>query len=178
MPSPQLLHRIYHGEIQARLDFGRSLHAVLSSPLSRDEIFTAAFATLRRTAETLSRQMVSAGMGRQCVACSANNPGGCCSREMAGETDAVQILMNLLAGVEVKVVEQPGEVCRYLGEQGCIFAFKPMFCLNYNCDRIISRLGPARPELERSTGRLLGHQYEVERILLARIEALAGPHNR
>ncbi|EKD34514.1 MAG: hypothetical protein ACD_75C02306G0001, partial [uncultured bacterium] len=33
-------------------------------------------------------------------------------------------------------------------------------------------LGPARSELELMAGRLLGNQYEVEKILLARIEQL------
>jgi len=172
MLPPHLFHQIFNGKIPARLNFGRSLHTALGSRLMQDRLFTGAFDTLRQAADTLSQNMAGIGMGRQCVACSIDNPGGCCSREMAGETDALQMLMNMLAGVEIDITEDKGEACCFLGREGCIFTFKPMFCLNYNCDKIITHIGPARPELELLAGRLLGNQYEVEKILLARIEHL------
>lgn len=175
MLPPHLFHQIFAGKIDARLNLGRSLHAALADRLRQDRIFAAAFDAMRQAAEALSRHMISAGMGRLCVACSANNPGGCCSRAMAGETDALQMLMNLLAGVEIDITENKADVCCFLGREGCIFTFKPMFCLNYNCDRIIAHLGPARPALELLTGRLLGHQYEMEKFLLARVGQLTEP---
>lgn len=175
MLSPHLFQQIYNGTIPARLNFCRSLHATLSPRLMHDRIFTGAFDTLRQAADTLTRNMSANGMGRQCAACSANNPGGCCSREIAEETDALQMLMNMLAGVEIDMAEDKGEACCFLGREGCIFTFKPMFCLNYNCDRIVTHIGSARPELELLAGRLLGNQYEVEKMLLARMVHLAEP---
>ena len=175
MLSPHLFHQIYNGTIRTRLNFGRSLHTALSPRLMQDWTFTGAFDTLRQAADRLSQNMATTGMGGQCAACSAHNPGGCCSLEMAGETDALQMLMNMLAGVEIEVAEDKGGACCFLGREGCIFTFKPMFCLNYNCDRIITHIGPARPALELLAGRLLGNQYEVEKLLLARIGGLTEP---
>lgn len=174
LSSPLLFDRIYNGTLQNRLDFGKSLHAAAGPRLMRDRFFTGAFADLRQAADTLARYMAAIGMGESCVACATNNPGGCCSREMAGETDALQMLMNMLAGMEIGVSDNHGEACCFLGEAGCIFIFKPMFCLNYNCHRIITRIGPSRSELELLTGRLLGNQYEVEQILFDRIKCLQG----
>lgn len=171
MLPPLLFHRIYSGTLQRRLNFSKALHAALAPQLMQDRNFTEPFAGLREAADRLAGYMGTLGMGRQCGACSANNPGGCCSLEMAGETDAIQILLNLLAGVEVEIADNGGACC-FLGDTGCIFAFKPMFCLNYNCDRIISQVGLSRSELEVLTGRLLGKQYEVEKILLERVKNL------
>lgn len=167
LPSPSLLHQLYNGTLQSRLNFGKALHAQLSHRLMQSPTFAGTFATLRQAADTLAEYMATMGMGRQCAACATNNPGGCCSQEIAEETDALQMLMNLLAGVKVDISEGQGKACCFIGTEGCSFMFKPMFCLNYNCTRIIAQIGPARSELELLTGRLLGIQYEVEKLLLA-----------
>lgn len=171
MLPPLLFHRIYDGPLQSRLDFSRSLHAALLPQLMQESAFAGFFGGMRKAADSLAGRMAGMGMGRQCTACSLNNPGGCCSREMALETDALQMLMNLLVQVRVDIRDN-GEACCFLGQEGCIFIFKPMFCLNYNCDRISSHIGPARAELEVLTGGLLGKQYEVEKNLIARIRCL------
>ncbi len=173
MLPPLLFRRIYSGSLRRRLEFSRSLHAVLGPQLIPDKFFTQTFDDLRQAADKLAGYMATLGMGRRCAACSADNPGGCCSLEMAEETDAIQILLNLHAGVEVEIADN-GPACCFLGKKGCIFIFKPMFCLNYNCDRIISEVGLSRGELEVLTGRLLCKQYEVEKILLERIKNLPG----
>jgi hypothetical protein len=167
-----LFHRIYHDSLEHRLSLAIALHKSLSRELRQDTVFPEAFARLHHAAERLAREMTALGMGESCAACAVKNPGGCCSLEMAGETDALQLLMNLLAGVEIDMAKN-GTTCCYLGPSGCIFASKPMFCLNYNCDRVIARIGAARPKLERLSAELLGCQYEVEKLLLERLEVLA-----
>lgn len=55
-----------------------------------------------------------------------------------------------------------------LGEKGWIFLFKPMFCLNDNCDKIVGATAAKEMlALERLTGRVLRGQYEVETLLPA-----------
>lgn len=166
-----LFAKIYCGTLLSRLHFGRSIHAALGPQVMQDETFAGSFDTLREYADALSRQMDRMGMGKICSACSAQNRGGCCSRAIAEETDAIQMLMNMLAGVDVGIVCDKGGECCFLGEKGCSFMFKPMFCLNYNCHKIIADTTPAeRSVLEYLTGRLLGKQYEIETLLLATID--------
>lgn len=171
MLPPTLFKHMYHGAPESRLDFARSLHTAMAAELTRDKSFTAAFAELRDAAGLLAGYMAGLGMGDLCAACSAGDHGGCCSRDMAEETDALQMLMNMLAGVKIAVTDQ-GRACCFLGSLGCTFLFKPMFCLNYNCERIVARLGPARIELEALSGQLLGRQYTVEKALIEKIKAL------
>lgn len=166
-----LLAKIYSGTLLSRLHFGRSLHATLGLQIMQDKIIAGSFATLREFADTLTRQMELMGMEKMCSACSAENRGGCCSRAIAEETDAIQMLMNMLAGIDVGILCDNGGECCFLGEKGCCFMFKPMFCLNYNCHKIIAGTAPGeRSVLEQLTGRVLGKQYEVETLLLATIK--------
>ena len=82
---------------------------------------------------------------------------------IAAETDVAQLLMNMLAGVVAGIQRSNGTDCCYLGDKGCIFLFKPMFCLNYNCS--IITLGGQRDHLrrlEKRTGMLLRTQQDME----------------
>lgn len=111
LPSPSLLHQLYNGTLQSRLNFGKALHAQLSHRLMQDPTFAGTFATLLQAADTLGEYMAAMGMGRQCAACATNNPGGCCSREIAEETDAqigparseLELLTGRLLGIQYEV---------------------------------------------------------------------------
>jgi hypothetical protein len=167
-----LLTKVYGGTLPARLHFCKAIHAEFSPRIMADLDFARSFDALLADAGLLTRQMAKMAMGAQCTACSAGNRGGCCSRAIADETDAIQMVMNMLAGVEVEILCDNGKECCFLGEKGCIFLFKPMFCLNYNCDKIVG--ATAAEELlvlERLTGRVLRSQYEVETMLLAMLLA-------
>lgn len=170
MQKHDLFVKIYSGTLLSRLHFGKSIHAALGLRIMQDKTIASSFATLREYADALSRQMEIMGMGKMCSACSAENRGGCCSRAIAEETDGIQMLMNMLAGIDVGILCDNGGECCFLGEKGCSFLFKPMFCLNYNCHKIIAETAPGeRSVLEQLTGRVLGKQYEVETLLLAAI---------
>jgi hypothetical protein len=168
-----LLAKVYGGTLLARLDFGKAIHAEIGRQVMTERAFVQSFEGLVADAELLSRQMEIMAMGARCAACSAENRGGCCSRAIAEETDAIQMAMNMLAGIKVDILCDNGKECCFLGEKGCIFLFKPMFCLNYNCDKIVGATTAEELQmLERLTGRLLRSQYEVETMLLARISHL------
>lgn len=173
-----LLTKVYGGTLLSRLDFGKAIHAGLGPRIMEDRVFAESFEGLLADAALLTRQMGIMAMGARCTACSVENRGGCCSRAIAEETDAIQMAMNMLAGIKVDILCDNGKECCFLGERGCIFLFKPMFCLNYNCDKIVgSAAADDLQMLERLTGRLLRGQYEVETMLLARIGHLpAGTH--
>ena len=147
---------------------------MVGGELKQDAEFQHQFSLLQEYAEALDLHMTSMDLGKLCGTCAASPSGGCCSRFMSGEVDAVQLFFNSLAGIEVKIVQLNGEECLFLGEGGCIFLFKPMFCLNYNCKHIYTT-GTAADlnELERLTGQLLGKQYQLEQHIL---HLLLSPH--
>lgn len=158
--------RVYNKPVALRLEYALELYDMYHEQLLVDESFIGQLALLRQKASALQTHMQLMNMGPLCVKCATGAGGGCCSLYMAGETDALQLLMNLLAGVAVTMVRDDGRECCFLGEMGCIFIFKPMFCLNYNCSHIVA-VAPAQQmrELERLTGQLLTEQYQTEKLL-------------
>jgi len=115
----------------------------------------------------LRDQMGAMGMGATCTQCASRQGGGCCSLYMAGENDVLQLLMNLLAGVQVRILDNGGKECCFLGVSGCILTLKPMFCLNYNCNHIKDKEDMATLLLlEQKTGALLTKQAVLEQLLL------------
>lgn len=98
--------------------------------------------------------------------------GGCCSAYMGHENnDVLQLLMNLLAGVDVRIVRTDGVECCFLAESGCLLPFKPIFCLNYLCERIQKESTKADLKvLEQKTGYLLGQQVLLEQKIISYLQ--------
>ena len=161
------LDELYHGSVAEKLEFARKLFAEYGTLFRHDPDFNRLFHALCDSAAQLERQMSSMDLGVLCASCGTTGSGGCCSLYMAAETDTLQILMNLMVTEELAMVRNDGRECVYLGERGCIFRFKPIFCLNYTCSHIYQATPPGQiREMERLTGRLLGKQVEVEQYML------------
>ena len=165
MPLP--LSLMYNSPLGTRLEVGRTIYARIGARLRKDKDFQQQFQLLTLCAADVNEQMARMDLGSCCCRCAAQPSGGCCSLAIAAETDAIQICMNLLVGIDVRQVNSIDNECVYLGNRGCLFLFKPIFCLNYLCGQITdsSKKEDLR-ELERLTGRLLTQQYEIERRIL------------
>ncbi len=160
------LTNYYSGSIEQKLSVARQLYQEHGRRFLQNRAITDALEALKRKAADLDEQMSAMGMGVRCSACAAEVNGGCCSSYMAGNTDAVVLLINLLLGITIKPVDNREECC-YLGKMGCIFTIKPIFCLNYNCSHI--RQAATTEEiktLEIQTGALLSEQIGLETLLL------------
>lgn len=156
----------YGGSIHARLAVAQRLYADLFPELAADKPFALLLAQAVFYQQDLARVMADLDLGALCAVCGVKAGGGCCSSFMAGENDVPQLLINLLAGVPVAVLREDAECC-FLGARGCLLLFKPMFCLNYNCQQIKQAAGSARMQrLDQAAGRLLQQQYELEQQLL------------
>ena len=175
LPNAISLQQLFDGPVKSRQHLAEELYQKHGAFLLLDEGLRADIELMKEYAHLLSAHMTKIGMGESCSRCAAGTGGGCCSLYMAGETDAIQMLMNMLAGITVLQVRNDGVECSYLGGAGCLFTFKPMFCLNYNCKSIRESVSPENArKLERLTGQLLGKQYQVEQRLLALIKNVWG----
>lgn len=157
----------YSGDVVVKLAAARDLHARYGHALALRPDIMSQLAALAASEHALQAQMGAMGMGNSCTQCAVRPGGGCCSRYMAAENDVLQLLMNMLAGVQV-TIQQDGPVeCCFLGVAGCILVMKPMFCLNYNCSHIKGKEdGPALILLEQRTGELLRKQAVLEDLLI------------
>ena len=160
------LQDFYGGSIDARLGVAQRLYSDLAPELAANLAFARMLAQAVLCQQDLARIMADLNLGALCAVCGLKAGGGCCSSFMAGENDVPQLLINLLAGVSVAALREDAECC-FLGERGCLLLFKPMFCLNYNCQQIRLGAGPDRMrKLDQATGKLLQQQYALEQLLL------------
>jgi len=167
MTLRDLYQYLYGGSPVDCLQIARQLHNQYGEDLKSNMQIMKLVKELRRATRELDTQMTVMNMGRICSDCGARDGGGCCSLFMAGECDTLQILMILLVDINVEVVRDNGSDCCFLGSSGCIFTFKPMFCLNYNCGQI-SKIVDEKlmQQLEKKSGIQLAAQYGLEKQLL------------
>lgn len=164
----EILGRIFSGTVESKLLHAEKLYKQLHLLLMNDVKFINYIKDLQTDAAHLTRHMEKMAMAKSCNHCSTSKNGGCCSLAMANETDAIQLLINKLTETKVEKVRDDGRECSYLAEHGCIFKFKPMFCLNYNCGRIMDAASSSELNiLGRLTGNILRQQYAVENYILS-----------
>ena len=165
------LNTCYSGTIDHKLLIAKQLFHRFAKTFAGDQQIIDSLAGLQHAQADLDRHMQIMEMGRRCVVCAAK-AGGCCSSYMAGNTDALVLLINLLFDVDIKQ-RQKGDECCYLGPTGCIFIIKPIFCLNYNCSHIQKAAGRGEMDtLSELTGALLSRQVELEALLLEKIKTI------
>lgn len=159
-------HTLYFGDLEAKLRNARRLFGSFGRRLLENPLVVQGVEELRRRDDSLKRQMRALGMGEQCRECGRELHGGCCSAGMADETYALLLLINLLAGVELREWEGDGAECRFLGPDGCGLKFKPFICLNYKCRKMLERQSPEqRLALEQATSALLSQLVALEELV-------------
>jgi hypothetical protein len=172
MKSP-LQHELMWGTLLRKLELARFLFDKFGHNLKKESAVLMLLARLASRQKAVSETMARLLLPGLCETCAGtNSSGGCCSRFMADENDGIGLLINLLAGIDVRIVRpEPNDPeCFFLGTTGCILAFKPFFCLNYLCRRIIrSTSVMQQQELARDTGLLLQDQFAMEQLLSDRI---------
>lgn len=170
----RLLHLAACGTPEEKLARSHRLVTALGGRSTAEPKLTAALETLRGHSLALKEQMASMGLGRLCGDCAARPGGGCCSEQMADNSDSLQIAINLLLGAAVEARRVFGGTCCFLGEQGCRFQVKPIFCLNYNCSHILTASEKAiLALLYRHANAVLSSQAMVESLLVERLVANA-----
>jgi hypothetical protein len=174
------MHHYYSGTAMEKLVLAQSLHQLWRPQLIVHAPMQEALHALHLAAATLTLHMRSMGMNQLCSHCATRPGGGCCSALMADNTDALQILINLLLGIVVEQQPHEEDACCFLGEQGCLFLAKPHFCLNYNCSHIRTKARNTEMEtLYRHTGIVLGRQARVETLLIEIFHVPSGyPHTQ
>lgn len=157
----------YSGDVLFKLATARDLYGRYGNALALRPDIMAQLTAMEVSERALQAQMGGMGMGVTCTRCATRAGGGCCSRFMAGENDVLQLLMNMLAGVQVTIQHENMIECCFLGGKGCVLIMKSMFCLNYNCSHIKGKEESVTLLLlERRSGDLLRKQAVLEGVLL------------
>ncbi len=168
MEYSKIISSCYAGDALAKLESAQKLKQDFGAAMLEHPDIVSQITVVKEAAAALDLHMAEMEMGKLCTGCAAKPGGGCCSVYMGNENnDSLQLLMNMLAGIDVKQVCTDGVECCFLGEEGCILLFKPIFCLNYLCRRIQKESDPEELHvLERKTGILLGTQVDLEQMII------------
>jgi hypothetical protein len=171
MEYHDIISMAYSGDGPGKLGKAKQLFQQYGIQLLAQKTITESLAVLRDANTSLESHMVAMNMGKSCSGCALLPDGGCCSAYMGHENnDAIQLLMNLLAGVDVRMVRIDDIECGFLAETGCILLFKPIFCLNYLCERIQKESKQSDLKiLEEKTGYLLGLQVALEQNIITQL---------
>ncbi len=172
MHYPEIISLAYCGNGPEKLAKAELLHRKYGKKLLLQQKVQSALVGLKEAVRVLDNHMLAMDMGGNCSVCASGPKGGCCSAYMGHENnDVLQLLMNLLAGVDVRCVRDDTIECCFLAEKGCLLLFKPIFCLNYLCERIQTESTVEELSvLERRTGELLCSQVAFEGILIAALQ--------
>jgi hypothetical protein len=163
----ETIDTLYFGDVASKIAHAYRLFRDYGRRLLGNPQVTQGVKELKRLGDRLNGVMHSLGMPEQCSHCGDAFNGGCCSGEMAGETDALLLLINLLAGGGVQEQERDGFECRFLGINGCVLRFKPFLCLNYICRKMRDGQDPEqRKALADATAALLSQIVTLEGLIL------------
>lgn len=159
---------LYFSSVASKRKLARQIYTQWGQQMLAQADIQQSLSRLELLSKKLHTTMSELVMFSLCVECGSRPDGGCCSAFMAGETDAIQLVLNLLFGKQVEVQRQDDKECCYLGPEGCIFALKPFFCLNYNCQQILNDNKAAKLQAYlTATGQLLQEQTALEERVLS-----------
>jgi len=162
----QTIESLYFGDVSSKIENAHRLHRESGVRLGTDREIQEGLNRLVHLERKVTEAMRSMTMFELCAECGGQPTGGCCSAKMANETDSMLLLINLSAGFEVSRKRDDDHECCFLGPKGCSLKFKPIYCLNYLCRKIITDSSSEQIAcIQGATAEFLGQLVNVEELL-------------
>jgi len=112
------------------------LHKIFSHTLLQDEKLRTLLMQLDQNIEATQKQMVAAGIVKECADCAVNGDGTCCGKRTGYKYDSIILLINLLLGKTIPLQSQDPHACYFLTQEGCILRARHVICVNFVCPRL------------------------------------------
>ena len=112
------------------------LHKNFGHALLRDEKVRTLLDQLDQHIEATQKEMVAAGVIKECADCAVNGEGTCCGKRTGYKYDSVILLVNLLLGKKIPLQSQNPHACYFLTREGCILRARHVICVNFLCPRL------------------------------------------
>jgi hypothetical protein len=113
-----------------------NLHNNFGNKLLRDEKVRAMLTQLDRNIEATQKEMINAGIVKECADCAANGEGTCCGKRTGYKYNSMLLLVNLLLGKSLPLHAQDSHSCYFLKDEGCILSARHVICVNFICPRL------------------------------------------
>lgn len=143
------------------------LYDTLGAEILADPKIAQSLKAYRAAIQKTRAAFAKAGVFEACSACAAHVFGGCCFPDMEWNYTVVHLLINRLLDCPLPTRHAYDDQCLFLGDTGCLLTAKNHFCLNYFCQDIQRKLGPASMKaLLQVVGEEIMAGWEVELLLI------------
>jgi hypothetical protein len=116
------------------------LHKTFGGTLLRDSKLKDMLSSLDRNIEATQREMVSAGVAKECADCAVSGDGTCCGTRTGHKCDGVLLLINLLLGRSLPLKPHYSDLCYFLTGKGCSLRARHIICVNFVCQRLRQKI--------------------------------------
>ncbi len=123
-------------EITDKITLAQKIFQSLGTKLKSDPVIA------EMLKETVSKSQLSAQLMRElsvtelCRQCDEEEGGSCCGAGIENRYDAILLLLNLLAGIELPSAGFDEKSCYFLGQNGCVLKIRHTLCVNFLCSGI------------------------------------------
>jgi hypothetical protein len=147
------------------------LHEVFGQILLKDNKFRALLLRLNQNIETAQREMVSAGIVKECADCAVKGDGTCCGRRTGYKYDSILLFINLLLGKSLPIKSQDPHLCYFLTKEGCSLKARHVICVNFICQRLRKNIQHDKLiRLQEITGEELNTLFIIEEYIKKKIK--------
>ncbi len=123
-------------KIVDKILLARELFKSAGGRLKDDEYIRGLLLAVMEKSKTSSHLMQELGVSELCRQCDEEEGGSCCGAGIENRYDAVLLLLNLLAGVDLPASRFDEKSCYFLGPQGCVLKIRHTLCVNFLCAKI------------------------------------------
>ncbi len=126
--------------IEKKIKWAKRIYSEYSHHLLQDKTICALLEKYRQSIEENWQVMADTGVVKECTSCALQDGGSCCGSGIENKFDVVNLLINLLMGVELPSQPWDPTGCWFLGEKGCLITARHVICVNFICKRLYDAL--------------------------------------
>lgn len=122
--------------IKIEIDKAKQLFKLYGKAILEDKDISELLGQYKKAIDNTWKTMQNLKVTKTCSKCAEGEPGGCCFRDVETWYSDIQILINMLMGVDIPLNRMYENSCMFVGDKGCRLLSRNAFCINFLCDKI------------------------------------------
>ena len=123
-------------QILIEIDKAKQIFKLHGKSILEDKEISGLIKQYKKYIEHTWKTMETLKVTEICSKCAEIEPGGCCFQDVETWYSDVQLLINMLMGVDIPMLRMYDNSCMFVGEKGCRLLSRNAFCINFLCDKI------------------------------------------
>ena len=127
-----------------KLKWAKLVYDACSQKLLEEPVVRSLLSDYKDSIQENWKVMKDTGVVAECTRCAMQDGGSCCGSGIENKFDVINLLINLLMGVELPSEPWDPTGCWFLGEKGCRIVARHVICVNFMCRRLYDALSPEK----------------------------------